>query len=503
MKSANRLSLLSLIVATVLSILPGRPLRAAQRRDATQKPNIILIMCDDLGWGDVGFNGNRTIKTPNLDTMAKSGLKFNRFYAASAVCSPTRGSVVTGRNPYRYGIPTANAGHMKAEELTVAELLRKAGYRTGHFGKWHLGTLTKTLRESNRGGPNGVKHYSPPWNNGFDVCFSTEAKVPTYDPMLKPSEKSSRQSWDFIRDRKTAVQYGTHYWNEKGQMVRDNLEGDDSKLIMDRAAPFIESAANDAKPFFAIIWFHTPHLPVVAGPKHAAMYAQHDSYRKNYYGCITAMDEQIGRLRSALRTLQIADQTMLAFCSDNGPEGNSNAPGSAGPFRGRKRDLYEGGVRVPAVIEWPARIKPGETDYPAVTSDYLPTILGILGAKLSDNRPIDGLDLAPVFQQPKQDRGKPIGFQFSGKWAWNDNQYKLVYYPKRRNRKKKAANEDRPKDNATPETIMLFDLIADPGETKNLAGEMPERVERMKRECKSWRDSCVRSAAGGDYGSTN
>ena len=144
---------------------------------AAEKPNIILLMADDLGWGDVGFNGNKTIKTPHLDAMAKNGLKFNRFYAAAPVCSPSRGSCITGRHPYRYGIPFANSGHMKPEELTLAELLKVQGYSTGHFGKWHLGTLTKTVKDANRGGPRSMKHFSPPQANGFDVCFSTESKV--------------------------------------------------------------------------------------------------------------------------------------------------------------------------------------------------------------------------------------------------------------------------------------------------------------------------------------
>ncbi|MFP6900944.1 MAG: sulfatase-like hydrolase/transferase, partial [Opitutales bacterium] len=185
----------------------------------TPNPNVILVMCDDLGWGDVGFNGNKTIKTPHLDEMAANGLKFTRFYAASAVCSPTRGSVVTGRHPYRLGIPGANSGHMKSEEHTLPELLAKLGYATGHFGKWHLGTLTKTVKESNRGGPGGVKHYSPPWQNGFQRCFSTEAKTPTYDPMWKPKKKANGKGWDYIENLDDATPYGTHYWNDKGEMV--------------------------------------------------------------------------------------------------------------------------------------------------------------------------------------------------------------------------------------------------------------------------------------------
>jgi len=469
---------------------------------ADDPPNIVLMMCDDLGWGDVGFNGNEVIQTPNLDEMAAAGMKFNRFYAASAVCSPTRGSFVTGRHPDRYGINTANAGHMLPRELTLAELLKEQGYTTGHFGKWHLGTLTKTVKDSNRGGPRGATHFSPPWANGFDVCFSTEAKVPTYDPMLKPTDNASRNGWDSIQDRESAVEYGTHYWSwphpdseatpadDEGLLVTDNLAGDDSRVIMDRAVPFIEQAAEVGRPFFAVIWFHTPHLPVVAGPEHAAMYSQYDSYARNYYGCITAMDEQVGRLRTTLRDAGIAESTLVTFCSDNGPEGTARkAPGSAGPFRGRKRDLFEGGIRVPGLIEWPARISPGSvTESPAVTSDYLPTILALLEIKMPDARPIDGISLLPLFDDPTRQRKAPIGFEFSGKSAWIEDRYKLVHYPS-------GAREgnDRATRRGGKQRTMLFDLSADPGESNDLAEEQPDRVKRMQEALAAWQASCDES----------
>ena len=351
---------------------------------ATEPPNIVLIMCDDLGWGDVGFNGNKVIHTPHLDSLAKAGLRFERFYAASAVCSPTRGSVQTGRHPHRYRIHGANSGHMKPGENTLAELLRRRGYRTGHFGKWHLGTLTKTILDSNRGGPRGIDHYAPPQDHGFDTCFSTEAKVPTYDPMLRPKNASGGTWWDPVTRTSEAVPYNTRYWNEQGEVLNENLRGDDSRVIMDRVVPFVEEAAGQGKPFFAVIWFHAPHLPVVAGPRHTSMYAGHAKYAQHYYGCISAMDEQVGRLRSKLSAMGVEENTLIAFCSDNGPEGaREEAPGSAGPLRGRKRDLYEGGVRVPAFIVWPRRIRPERTtDFPAVTSDYLPTILEIIGGNV-------------------------------------------------------------------------------------------------------------------------
>ncbi len=455
---------------------------AAAVASAKERPNIILVMADDLGWQDTGFNGSTVIRTPHLDRMARAGLRFTRFYAAAPVCSPTRGSALTGRHPFRYGVYFANSGHLKSGELTLAELLRDQGYATGHFGKWHLGTLTKTLKDSNRGGPGGVEHYAPPWKNGFDVCFSTEAKTPTYDPMWKPKAEAPRIGWDFLPDLAEAEPYGTHYWNESGEVVRDNLRGDDSRVIMDRAVPFIEKAASEKRPFFAVIWFHSPHLPVVAGPKHAGLYAEHTSYEKNYYGCITAMDEQIGRLRAALQAAGVAKDTMLWFCSDNGPEGKTGeAPGSAGPFRGRKRSLYEGGVRVPALLEWPALVEPGATvDLPAVTSDYLPTVLDVLEIEMPDGRPLDGISLLPVLRGEQDRRDSPIGFESRGQVAMTDNRFKLI----------------RPGEDAAYE---LYDLVADPNESRNVIGGHPDMAGRLREALEDWRASCKQSDSGADY----
>jgi arylsulfatase A-like enzyme len=338
------------------------------------KPNVILVMADDLGWGDVGFNGNKIIQTPHLDAMAANGLTFSRFYAAAPVCSPTRGSCLTGRHPFRYGIPFANTGHMKPQEETLAEILKGQGYATGHFGKWHLGTLTKTVKEANRGGSRGIAHFAPPQDHGFDICFSTESKVPTHAPLRKPDVfakgASLKNGWDGLNPDDAWNPYGTHYWNERGEMVKDTMLEDDSKEIMDRALPFIENSVGSKKPFLAVIWFHAPHLPVAASERHRAPYQKYSVHERNYFGCITALDEQVGRLRGALRDLGAADDTMLWFCSDNGPEGGAKSPGSAGEFRGRKRALYEGGVRVPGLLEWPAVIKePRTTAFAAVTSD--------------------------------------------------------------------------------------------------------------------------------------
>ncbi len=156
-------------------------------------------------------------------------------------------------------------------------------------------------------------------------------------------------------------------------MVTENLRGADARIIMDRVIPFIRGAAGEGRPFFAVVWFHEPHLPVVAGPEYTAMYPDRSKYEQHYFGCITAMDEQAGRLRTELESLGVMEDTLLAFTSDNGPEGDERAPGSTGGLRGRKRSLFEGGIRVPGLVAWPGRIAPGRTGFPASTSDYLPT----------------------------------------------------------------------------------------------------------------------------------
>jgi len=446
------------------------------------KPNVILIMADDQGWGDAGYQGHPILKTPHLDAMAANGLVFNRFYSGSPVCSPTRGSALTGRHPHRYGVTFANTGHMKPQEVTLAEVLKSQGYRTGLFGKWHLGTLTKTVKDANRGGPGGAAHYSPPQAHGFDVCFATESKVPTWDPLIRGGK--SKQWWDPVDDAEKHPHYGTRYWNEQGEIVEENLRGDDSRVILDRALPFIESAAKDDALFLAVVWFHAPHLPVVAGEEYTKRYADEDKYTQHYYGCITALDEQVGRLRATLRELGVAENTIVFYCSDNGPEGQRGKAPGATPFRGRKRDVYEGGVRVPGIVEWPARIEAGsQTDTPASTLDYYPTILDLLGVEgrdaLPENRPIDGISLVPLLDGQPMTREKPIPLLLSGREALIGDRFKLVRYP-------------RGKD-------QLFDIPNDPKEQTDLASQKPEVADTMRAEYDRWHKSMQHSAAGGDY----
>ena len=449
-----------------------------------QNPNIILIMTDDQGWYDAGFNGNSEIKTPNLDKLASSGIIFDRFYSASAVCSPTRASVITGRNPLRINIPTANSGHMREEEITLPEILKERGYSTGHFGKWHLGTLTELTLDANRGGREKFQNdYSIPTMHGYDEYFCTESKVPTFDPMVYPTsfddEEGMRYGWRAIKENDSAKVYGTSYWQGTEQKSIDNIKGDDSKVIMDRVLPFIENSISSNKPFFTTIWLHTPHLPVVSDSVHRNYYSNLGLKKQLYYGTLTAMDEQIGRLWSKLEELGIQNETILWFCSDNGPE--NGTPGSAYIFRERKRSLYEGGVRVPAFVIWKGHIKENiRIDFPSVTSDYLPTILEIMNIKYPDDRPIDGVSLYGLMQGENKKREEAIGFIFGEKISWVDNQYKLISV-----------------DNG--KSFELYNLINDRSEKENIILKETEIAESMKKGLTKWMTSVENSKKGLDY----
>jgi arylsulfatase A-like enzyme len=482
MKIYSRRTFLSYVAAaTAVSIFPY----CSNKKQS--KPNIILLMADDLGWGDTRYSGHSVLKTPFLDEMSRNGLRFDRFYSAAPVCSPTRGSCLTGRHPYRYGIFNANVGHLPEEEVTLAEVLKPRGYATGHFGKWHLGTLTKTVNDSNRGGGRGEEFYSPPWENGFDVCFSTEAKVPTYDPMRKPAGWDDKRWWNPVQPGQSYEKFNTRYWTCPGEIARNNLTGDDSKIIMDQAINFIQDSLKNESQFFAVIWFHAPHWPVVAAEKYRKMYSHLDEFRQNHFGSITALDEQIGRLREELKNHGIDKNTLLWFCSDNGPEGTvadgkNHGAGSAGVLKGRKRSLYEGGIRVPGLLEWPDKIKTGRNvKIPCCTSDYFPTILDILGVKSSERPgPVDGISLLPLIEEEMKSRFSPIAFESGKQLALIENRYKII-------------SQDQ------GVTFELFDIIEDPEENRNLSNEKPQILNSMAAELNKWRKSCEESREGKDY----
>jgi len=430
---------------------------------AQDKPNIILIMADDLGYGDVGFNGNEIIQTPAMDGLAASGMKFTNFYASGPVCSPTRGTVLTGRHYFRYGIFSANIGHMPKQEIVLPEILKEQGYTTGHFGKWHLGTLHK---EKSPKGPKRkpLENYSPPSFHSYDESFVTESAVGTWNPTVGGRYHNN-----------------PYYYN--GVEETENLEGDDSRVIMDRVVPFIENAVAKKQPFLSVIWFHTPHEPVIAGPEYKKKYAQYSEGKQNYYGAITAMDDQIGRLQKTLKKLNIDDNTIIWFCSDNGPEGKvetDNKPGKTGGLRGRKRSLYSGGVGVPSFVVWPNKVKAGSsTNYISGTLDYFPTVMDALNIKMPDNRAIDGTSLLPMLEGKETSRTKPMPFMHRGKAVWIQGDLKYMTHGKK--------------------VTEIYNLRTDRFEENNLIDQYTEESKAMDKHIMDWNLSCKGSHAGKDY----
>lgn len=344
-----------------LGLVPlAQTVRAQSSRPA--RPNIVLCMADDQGWGDVAYNGHAVLKTPNLDALAAEGLRFDRFYAAAPVCSPTRGSVMTGRHPNRFGC--FSWGHsLRPQEQTIAETLQAAGYATGHFGKWHLGSVQK-------GSPVN------PGASGFDVWLS----APNFydnDPVM------SREG------------------------VAVPIKGESSMVAVDAALEFIRRQAKGPRPFLAVVWFGSPHSPHEAADEDRRLYADQDRKLQDFYGEISGLDRAVGKLRNGLKELGLRENTILWYCSDNGGLPNLGSTGG----RGKKADIYEGGLRVPAIIEWPARIpRPRVTAIPANTVDIYPTLLEIAGVKRVDERPLDGVSLVPLIEDKMTSRPRPLGF---------------------------------------------------------------------------------------------
>ena len=481
-----------------------------QKSEPVQSPtNIILLMGDDHGWEETGYNGHPFLHTPVLDEMAANGLRFDNFYSASPVCSPTRGSVITGRHPNRYGTFAPNWS-IRPEEVSIAQLLATAGYTTGHFGKWHLGP---------------VKANSPtnPGAMGFDTWLSHDNFFeidPTFSRDGGPPEK---------------------------------FTGESSEILIDETIDFIEQTRKDQQPFFAVVWFGSPHEPYSGLEQDLALYdnlpdsLEHQMVRltsmdtgqpverplrevlRERFAEITAMDRAIGKLRQHLVQQGLDQNTLLWYCGDNGVPSSGNYNPA---FRGVKGKVYEQGVRVPGIIEWPRTLQNAlATSVNAVTSDILPTICELTGQPFP-KRPLDGISLMPVINGSMSNRPEPIFFwnyhtghetndnpdpyidpelqtgttplvkimdgkftrsfrnfhhpeiheiDFSGPRTVLDNQYKLVI------------------DGESDSGKELFDLVADPLEKVNLIESQPEIAQNMETILREWQQSVLESLTGADY----
>ena len=408
-----------------------------------ESPNIILIMTDDQGWGQTSYYDHPVLETPNLDAMAENGLRFERFYAAAPVCSPTRASILTGRTNDRTGV--IDHGYaLRKQEKTIAVALQKAGYATGHFGKWHLNGLrgpgVPILKDdSHSPGKFGFDHWLTV-TNFFDI-----------DPLM----------------------------SENGSFI--DLKGNSSEIIVKKALEFIKEKTSQNLPFFAVIWDGSPHDPFLASEKDRDNFKDLDKQSQHHYGELVAFDRSLGMLRKTLKDLGLEKNTILWYCSDNGGLRNISPP-SVGGLRGYKTTIWEGGLRVPAIIEWPKMINPKVTNYPASTMDIFPTIADILNLPDSDLlKPIDGITLKPIFKNDLSNRDKRIPFRYKDQGALIDNNFKLV-----------VTSIDK-------EKFELYDLEKDFSESIDLSSENPLIFNQMKTDYLKWSESIDSSQVGMDY----
>ena len=409
------------------------------------KPNIILVMADDQGWGQTGYRNHPALKTPNLDDMAKNGLRFERFYAGGPVCSPTRATVLTGRTHDRTGV--FDHGYaLRQQEKTLAQAMKNAGYATGHFGKWHLNGLRGP------GAPIFNEDTHNPGAFGFDEWLSVT---------------------NFF-DRNPIM-------SRKGKIKE--FSGDSSEIIVDEALKFIKAKADEKNPFFTVIWYGTPHDPWVADDADKKTFTKLNPKAQEHYGELVAMDRSIGTLREGLKESGVYHNTLVWFTSDNGGLPRFDPP-TTGGLRGFKGSMYEGGLRVPAIIEWPAGIQKSRiTHYPAGAVDIFPTLVKVAGLKKSTMlKPQDGQSLSKLFTQEIGPRKKPLPFRSRGRVALVDNDYKILSLPSNG----KAQYE-------------LYNLKKDSAEQKNLFKKELKIAKRLQKKLMAIDASVTASVNGQDY----
>ncbi len=427
------MKLRNLLLAAIAAALP-----ASSAEPEPQKPNILYLLADDLGRGDVGWR-NPAFKTPHLDKLAKSGATLEQYYV-QPVCSPTRAAFMTGRYPIRYGFqvgvvrPWAQYG-LPLEERTLAQALKEAGYQTAISGKWHLG------------------HFQPeylPTRRGFDRQYGH------YNGAL---------------DHFTHIRDGGFDWHKDDKEHRE--EGYATELI-GREAVRIIRARDKAKPLFLYVPFFGVHSPFQVPDRYLSLYPQFQGNRKIYAAMISALDDAVGEIIQALEDENLLSDTLIVFSSDNGGP-NPGRLSDNGPLRAGKGSVYEGGVRVAAFAAWPGKIRPGSAiEQPIHIADWYPSLLKLTGAPAEQKLPVDGIDILPVLtaDQSLPDREILINAAPRG-GAIRIGDWKLVINGNR------DARDEGPPGRGQPR-IELFNLAEDPSEKTNLADTRPEIVQRLR-----------------------
>ncbi|MFA6546237.1 MAG: sulfatase-like hydrolase/transferase [Limisphaerales bacterium] len=441
-----------------LSLLLLPLLLAASLLRAAERPNIMLVLADDLGYGDLACFGAKDVRTPNLDKFASEGLRLTDCYAAHGNCSPSRAALMTGRTPTRIGvrnwIAEESPVHLRRSEITIATLLRRAGYATCHAGKWHL-----------NGGLN-LPDQPQPGDHGFDHWFSAQNNA-------LPNHHNPN---NFVRN---------------GRPV-GKLEGYSSQLVADEAIRWLGGGRDATKPFFLYVCFHEPHEPIATDPKYAALYPSADPSYSAHHGNITQMDAAFGRLMGALDQRGLRENTLVFFTSDNGPAITVQHPhGSAGPLRDKKGSLYEGGIRVPGIVRWPVRTKPGSVSDQAVCGvDFLPTACAAAGIEPPRDRVLDGASFLPLLDGKPIARTSPLYWHFNlaagaPKVAMRSGDWKILATldknPPARSNDLTEEGERNFKE-AELATFSLYNLRTDVGETTDLAASEPARLAGLRAQ---------------------
>jgi len=424
--------------AGFLAAVAGLSLLSKQARAAeAPRPHIVYILADDLGFADVGFRGS-DIKTPNLDALAAGGAVLGQYYV-QPMCTPTRAALMTGRYPFRYGlqtgvIPSGGSYGLATDELLLPQALRQAGYSTALIGKWHLGHADQ-------------KYW--PRQRGFDSF---------YGPLVGEIDHFKHEA------------HGVTDWYRDNQLVKE--AGYDTELFGAEAVRRI--GAHDPKtPLFLYLAFTAPHTPFQAPQRYLDLYAHiEDPSRRAYAAMITAMDEQIGKVVEALKARGMRDETLILFHSDNGGTRSKmfvgegavagELPANNAPYRDGKGTLYEGGTRVAGLANWPGHIQQGEVDAVMHVVDMLPTLAGLAGADLAASKGLDGRDVWPALAGGSGGRTELVYNIEPTQGAVRDGQWKLLWQA------------------LLPPKIELFDLAADPGETKDVSAQHPDKVAELQ-----------------------
>ena len=429
MSMKNIRSILILIcLATVLYMAPAL---------AENRPNIVLFLADDMGYGELGCYGNADAITPNLDRFAAEGLRLTDCHAASSVCSPARSSLLTGRTPFRNGvftwIPNGSPIHLRTSEQALPKLLQQAGYDTCHVGKWHLNGLFNSPDQPQ------------PSDHGYAWWLATQNNA-------APSHAFPN---NFVRNGK-----------EVGK-----VDAYSAPFIAQEAASWLETKRDPTKPFFLAVWTHEPHYPIASAERYQNQHAGiADREERTYRANITQLDDAFGTVMDSLDKLGVRDSTLVFFTSDNGPEGaGDKGPGRglAGDLRGRKRSMYEGGHRVPGIVRWPGQIEPGsESDLPIIGSDFFPTALAAAGIQ-PPQKTYDGVNLLPALDGAPIKRTKPLYWRWGGSVAYREGPWKIVV-------------------DESFENPELYNLDSDVAETTDLSTDEPERLANMMQRLRQY-----------------